>query len=94
MDWVTRDLCLVFHPLRAIILHIFATPGERPVSSTTCVFCDFIRGAAPASVVYADDRVIAFMDIQPVCMSYPVLTAMASAFDLVPGIAGRWTGTC
>jgi histidine triad (HIT) family protein len=36
------------------------------VSPTTCVFCDIVRGAAPASVVYADDHTMAFMDIQPV----------------------------
>ncbi|HSR29653.1 MAG TPA: HIT domain-containing protein [Anaerolineae bacterium] len=36
------------------------------MSSTTCVFCDIIHGSAPASLVYADDRAMAFMDIQPV----------------------------
>jgi histidine triad (HIT) family protein len=30
------------------------------------VFCDIVRGSAPASIVYADDLVMAFMDIQPV----------------------------
>ena len=32
----------------------------------SCVFCDIIAGRAPASIVYADDHVIAFMDIRPV----------------------------
>jgi histidine triad (HIT) family protein len=36
------------------------------VSLDPCVFCDIIEGLAPASVVYADGRVMAFMDIQPV----------------------------
>ena len=31
-----------------------------------CVFCDIIAGNAPASVVYEDERVIAFLDIGPV----------------------------
>ncbi len=31
-----------------------------------CVFCRISAGEMPASVVYADERVIAFMDIQPV----------------------------
>ena len=31
-----------------------------------CVFCQISSGAAPASFVYQDDAVIAFMDIQPV----------------------------
>lgn len=36
------------------------------MSSTLCIFCDIIDGRAPASIVYADERVIAFMDTQPV----------------------------
>jgi histidine triad (HIT) family protein len=36
------------------------------VSKTACVFCDIVRGEAPASVVYSDDVVTAFMDIRPV----------------------------
>ena len=31
-----------------------------------CIFCDIGRGQAPASIVYADQHVLAFMDIQPV----------------------------
>ena len=30
-----------------------------------CVFCVIVKGEAPASVVYRDDKVIAFMDIRP-----------------------------
>jgi histidine triad (HIT) family protein len=33
---------------------------------TSCVFCDIVRGEAPASIVYADGQVVAFMDIRPV----------------------------
>lgn len=36
------------------------------MSGSSCVFCDIIRGEAPASVVYADEQIVAFMDIQPV----------------------------
>ena len=31
-----------------------------------CVFCSIAEGVEPASIVYADDRVMAFMDLQPV----------------------------
>src|SRR4051812_4374298 len=31
-----------------------------------CVFCRIIEGELPASIVYMDDLVIAFMDINPV----------------------------
>ncbi len=31
-----------------------------------CVFCQILRGESPASFVYQDDTVVAFMDIQPI----------------------------
>ena len=31
-----------------------------------CAFCEISRGEGPASFVYQDDAVIAFMDIQPI----------------------------
>ncbi len=31
-----------------------------------CVFCDIVAGTAPASIVYQDDVVVAFMDIRPI----------------------------
>lgn len=31
-----------------------------------CVFCQIVKGAASASAVYSDEKVLAFMDIQPV----------------------------
>ena len=31
-----------------------------------CVFCEILEGNTPASVVYADEQVMAFMDMQPV----------------------------
>jgi histidine triad (HIT) family protein len=33
---------------------------------STCIFCDIVVGAAPASVVHRDDFCTAFMDIRPV----------------------------
>jgi diadenosine tetraphosphate (Ap4A) HIT family hydrolase len=34
--------------------------------SEDCVFCAIVRGDAEASLVYQDDDVVAFMDLQPV----------------------------
>ncbi len=34
--------------------------------SANCIFCKIIKGALPASRVYEDKQVIAFMDIMPV----------------------------
>jgi histidine triad (HIT) family protein len=31
----------------------------------TCIFCEIVAGRAPASFVYRDDRVSAFMTLQP-----------------------------
>ncbi len=32
---------------------------------TSCIFCDIVAGRAPASVIYQDDVILAFMGIQP-----------------------------
>jgi histidine triad (HIT) family protein len=34
--------------------------------SESCIFCKIVREEAPANVVYEDDKVIAFMSIQPI----------------------------
>ena len=59
-------LLLVFCLLHAIIFPLYTRERRALVSSAYCVFCDIVRDAAPASVVYTDSRVMAFMDIQPV----------------------------
>lgn len=38
--------------------------------SDACVFCEIVRGTAPASFVYQDDTVVAFMDIQPIAQGH------------------------
>lgn len=40
--------------------------SDAELVATPNVFADIIAGRAPASVVYRDDLVLAFMDIQPV----------------------------
>jgi len=36
------------------------------LSEQPCVFCAIVRGEEPASLVYQDDTVVAFMDHQPI----------------------------
>ena len=36
------------------------------MAEIACVFCQIVRGEAPASVVWSDETVLAFMDIRPV----------------------------
>ncbi len=38
--------------------------------SDQCVFCEIVRGEAPASLAYQDDTVIAFMDVQPITQGH------------------------
>lgn len=35
-----------------------------------CVFCEIVQGHSPASWVYQDDTVVAFMDIQPITQGH------------------------
>jgi histidine triad (HIT) family protein len=48
----------------------------------TCVFCEIERGLSPASLVYADDRVMAFLDIQPVNPGHLLVIPRAHAAAL------------
>jgi histidine triad (HIT) family protein len=36
------------------------------VTDPSCIFCQIVAGEAPASVVYEDERVMAFMTLKPV----------------------------
>ncbi len=36
------------------------------MSESTCIFCQIIRREAPASIVYEDDQVVAFLSNRPV----------------------------
>ncbi len=35
-----------------------------------CVFCQIVKGEAPASFVHQDDAIVAFMDIQPITQGH------------------------
>jgi histidine triad (HIT) family protein len=57
------------------------------VTNPPCIFCDIVRGQAPASVAYADDKCIAFMDIQPVLAGHLLVIPrdhVAALADLDP----------
>jgi len=34
--------------------------------SADCIFCKIIRGEAPATMLYQDERAVAFKDIAPI----------------------------
>ncbi len=49
---------------------------------TACVFCAISAGQAPASVVYQDDDIMAFMDIRPVNQGHLLVIPRRHATDL------------
>ncbi|HEY0639080.1 MAG TPA: HIT family protein [Pseudonocardiaceae bacterium] len=47
-----------------------------------CVFCAIVAGTSPSSVVYGDDRVLAFMDIRPVVAGHLLVIPRRHAVGL------------
>ena len=56
------------------------------------MFCDIVGGDAPASVVYADNRVLGFMDIQPVNTGHLLIVPQvhASCLGELDAETGGW----
>jgi histidine triad (HIT) family protein len=57
-----------------------------------CLFCDIISGQSPASFVYEDEMVLAFMDIQPVNPGHVLIAVRDHASllaDLDPKVGGH-----
>lgn len=44
-----------------------------------CAFCRIVMGEEPASIVHEDDRVIAFMDIQPITPGHVLVASKRHA---------------
>jgi histidine triad (HIT) family protein len=44
-----------------------------------CAFCQIVKGEAPASLVYQDDAIIAFMDIQPITQGHMLVAPRGHA---------------
>ncbi|MFE5813142.1 HIT family protein [Streptomyces sp. NPDC056479] len=47
-----------------------------------CIFCAIVKGQAEASIVYEDDAVAAFMDLQPVTPGHVLVVPKAHAVGL------------
>ncbi len=56
-----------------------------------CAFCDILRGSAPASIVYEDDDIVAFMDLYPVHGGH-TLVIPREHFDDLEGCPGNLAG--
>ncbi|MBN1357770.1 HIT family protein [Candidatus Bathyarchaeota archaeon] len=55
------------NPNRVGILKLESTMSE------SCIFCKIVREEAPANVVYEDEKVIAFMSIQPINVGHTLV---------------------
>lgn len=58
----------------------------------SCPFCAIVAGRAEASLVYADDTLVAFMDLHPVTPGHLLVVPRVHAAgfeDLDPGTGGR-----
>lgn len=47
--------------------------------SVECIFCGIVNGSEDASIIYEDDLVVAFMDIQPVNPGHALVVPRAHA---------------
>ncbi len=52
------------------------------MNSNSCIFCRIIAGEAPASVIWRDDTVIAFMDTRPVNPGHVLVVPTLHANEL------------
>jgi len=55
---------------------------ESDLTLDECVFCKIVKGIVPESVVYDDEKVLAFMDIQPVNPGHVLVIPKAHASGL------------
>ena len=48
----------------------------------TCIFCEIVAGTAPATPVYEDDDVLAFLDIRPITRGHTLVIPKSHATEL------------
>ena len=59
---------------------------------STCIFCDIVRGDAPATRVYEDDDLLALLDIRPITRGHTLIVPkqhFAELEDLDPDAGAR-----
>ena len=48
----------------------------------SCIFCKIVRKQAPASIIYEDESVVAFLDIRPLNMGHTLIIPKAHYVDI------------
>ena len=56
--------------------------AEIPDLITDCIFCQIVAGQAPASIVYRDEVVMAFMDLYPISRGHTLVIPVTHAENL------------
>lgn len=59
-----------------------ASTGDGPTGAAACIFCAIVAGRAPASLVHADDRCVAFLDVRPLTPGHLLVVPRAHAARL------------
>jgi len=62
------------------------------LTEVDCVFCAIVAGSSPASMLYGDEQVVAFLDIRPVNAGHLLVVPRVHAAllsELAPVIGGR-----
>jgi histidine triad (HIT) family protein len=52
------------------------------VAESTCIFCQIVTKQAPASIIYEDQAVIAFLDIRPLNLGHTQVIPKAHYVDI------------
>jgi histidine triad (HIT) family protein len=56
--------------------------STSPAPDADCVFCAIVAGREPASIVYSDDAIVAFLDMRPVNTGHLLVVPRAHAESL------------
>ena len=49
----------------------------------SCIFCKIVRKQAPASIIYEDETILAFLDIRPLTMGHTLVIPKAHYADIL-----------
>jgi len=52
------------------------------VSDELCIFCKIVRRQSPASIIYEDETVMAFLDVRPLTMGHSLVIPKAHYADI------------
>ncbi|HCR04282.1 MAG TPA: histidine triad nucleotide-binding protein [Gemmatimonadetes bacterium] len=88
-----RGVHCIVRPGRAVSLPVpnrpsgYSSRKEPRLSDPNCLFCRIVRGEIPATIVYQDDQLVAFRDINPQAPTHILIIPhehVATLNELVP----------